>query len=102
VSSLDHNLEDLENHLFEFEQRIAYTYSILSLDEKKCIGCLYIRPTTAKEFSCRVDFWFRDDAKEYEDEFYVWLQGWLKSFWKLDDPCFPGRSLSWAQYNKYL
>ncbi len=98
VSGLDHNLKDLENHLREFKEKEAYTYSILTLDEKKCIGCLYIRPTSIIEFSARVDFWFRDDSKKYEDEFYIWLQEWLKTYWKLENPCFPGRSISWDEY----
>ncbi len=98
VTDLEHNLKDLKNHLREFEDKEAYTYSILSLDEEKCIGCLYIRPTPIKEYNARVDFWFSDDSKDYEEEFYTWLESWLKSFWKLDNPCFPGRSESWDSY----
>jgi len=98
VLGLDHNLKDLENHLREFQGKEAYTYSILSLDEKKCIGCLYIRPTPIKEYSARVDFWFRDDSISYESEFYIWLQNWLNTFWKLENACFPGRSEPWDSY----
>jgi hypothetical protein len=98
VGSLDHNLKDLENHLKEFEESKAFTYSILSLERDKCLGCLYIRPILTEDYSCRVDFWFRDDSKEHEDEFYLWLQQWLEDSWKLVRVCFPGRSISWNEY----
>jgi hypothetical protein len=100
VADLNGNLKDLENHLREFEEREAYTYSILSLDESRCIGCLYIRPTPAKEFSARVDFWFTDENKEFEREFLFWLQVWLTRDWKFKTPCFPGRSITWDEYYK--
>lgn len=102
VTSLEQNLKDLENHLREFENKEAFTYSILTLDKQKCIGCLYIRPTQIKKYSARVDFWFRDDSKNYEEEFYIWIQSWLKISWKLEEACFPGRSETWESYYKKL
>lgn len=96
VSSLEHNLKDLENHYNEFIEGIAYTYSILESDEK-CIGCLYIRPSKNIKFNTRVDFWFRDSHKENEKEFFEWLIFWLETQWGLK-ACYPGRSISWEDY----
>lgn len=98
VSSIAQNLCDLKKHFDEFQKREAYTYSILNKDGSKCLGCLYIRPTKIKEYSARVDFWFRDDSKAYENEFYVWLKNWLISYWCLENSIFPGRSHSWKEY----
>ena len=64
VGSLEHNLEDLVNHFKEFQNREAFTYSILSYSGDKCLGCLYIRPTEIEEYSAKIDFWFRDDSKK--------------------------------------
>ena len=102
VSSLEHNLKDLENHLREFNEKEAFTYTLLSKDERTCLGCLYIRPSKAKEFDCRVDFWFRNSHKELESDFYKWLQTWLLDEWSFDNVAFPGRSISWNEYYEVL
>lgn len=42
--TLENNLEDLEWHDMEHQDRIAFTYTVLSPDEKECLGCIYIKP----------------------------------------------------------
>ena len=91
-------MKELENHFEEFQNREAYTYSILNRNGDKCIGCLYIRPTEISLFSARVDFWFRDDSKKFEAEFSEWLKNWLMNEWGLTNCTFPGRSISWEDY----
>ena len=98
VGSLEHNLKDLENHYREFDEKEAYTYTLLSKDETICLGCLYIRPCKAREFDCRVDFWFRNSHKELESNFYKWLQTWLKDIWSFKNVAYPGRSITWNEY----
>lgn len=98
VNSIAENLQDLKNHFIEFENREAYTYSILRKNGKKCLGCLYISPTKIEEYSARIDFWFRDDSKEFENEFYEWIKIWLVNHWSLENCVFPGRTHLWQDY----
>jgi len=98
VDDLDYNLKDLENHLREFNEREAYTYTILNLEKNLCIGCVYIRPCPIEEYDCRVDFWFRDSHKHFESEFLAWINQWLSESWDLTRAVFPGRTLSWKDY----
>ena len=101
VADLNSNLKDLENHLREFNEKEAYTYSILDLDKKLCLGCLYIRPTKSAQHDSRVDFWFRDSHKKFENEFFEWLKLWLNNHWQLE--CvFPGRSITWDEYYQLI
>ncbi|MDA9189380.1 hypothetical protein N9O57_00190 [bacterium] len=100
VSSLEDNLRDLKNHLKEFNESRAFTYTLLDLDEKTCVGCLYIRPSLASEFDCRVDFWFRNSHKLLEGSFYSWLKTWLNKEWGFIKIAFPGRSISWTEYDE--
>lgn len=93
------NLADLERHEREFTQRIAYAYTILSPDTITCIGCLYIRPTTAVQYDARVDFWFRDSHKNIESCFFDALQRWLHDDWQFATVAFPGRNITWDAYN---
>jgi len=96
--SPEQNLADLEKHYREFNKKIAYAYTILSPDQAICIGCLYIRPTYAKDYDARVDFWFRNSHKNLESQFFDELKMWLKNDWQFNKPAFPGRTISWKEY----
>ncbi|OIQ20051.1 MAG: hypothetical protein BM556_06065 [Bacteriovorax sp. MedPE-SWde] len=102
VTDLSYNLKDLENHHKEFLDREAFTYSILERGSDLCIGCLYIRPCSISEYDCRVDFWFRTGHTSHVEEFYQWLKKWLLEYWGFDKPVFPGRSISWNDYNTQM
>lgn len=61
-ATAEENLKDLERHIDEFENRVAYAYTVLTADESKCLGCVYINPIGKKgqpEYprGCRVAFW---------------------------------------------
>jgi hypothetical protein len=102
VFSLEQNLIDLENHYREFKEREAFTYTILNKDKNKCLGCLYIRPSKATQYNCRVDFWFRKTHKDMEDMFYTWVYNWLIQEWGFEKVAFPGRDITWDQYYEIL
>lgn len=42
--TLDGNRGDLEEHEREFHAREAFAYTVLSPDEARCEGCIYINP----------------------------------------------------------
>jgi hypothetical protein len=42
--SLTDNRADLARHADEHERRVAFTYTVLSPDRQRCLGCLYIKP----------------------------------------------------------
>lgn len=44
--TLADNLQDLEWHDQEHRECIAFTYTVLSPTEDKCLGCVYINPLT--------------------------------------------------------
>ena len=94
----EQNLNDLDRHYREFEESIAYAYTILSPDRKSCIGCLYIRPTPVVTFDTRVDFWFRNSHNYLESLFFDELKRWLKSEWQFSNALFPGRETTWEEY----
>jgi len=98
VSSLEKNLKDLNNHLKEFKEKEAFTYTILNPQKDLCIGCLYIRPTNSKQHDCRVDFWFRNSHKNLEPNFYSWLNNWLVTDWGFENIAYPGRNMEWEEY----
>jgi len=42
--TIEENLADLERHQKEFLSRKAFTYTVVSLDETRVLGCVYIDP----------------------------------------------------------
>lgn len=96
--SLELNLKDLERHYEEFLAKEAFAYTILDAEKSSVIGCLYIRPSENSCFEIRVDFWFRNSHKQFEEAFFSDLKAWLKSVWKFENPAFPGRTVSWEEY----
>jgi len=42
--TLEENLADLERHQQEFLSRKAFAYTVVSLDETRVLGCVYIDP----------------------------------------------------------
>lgn len=46
----------------------------------------------------RIDLWFCDDSKQFEEDFFIWIKGWLINFGEIDKFCFPGKLISWDSY----
>ena len=40
--TLEQNLMDLGWHQVEFQRRSSFTYTVVSLDGARCLGCVYI------------------------------------------------------------
>ena len=79
---------DLGWHQREFENGTSFAYTIMSLDEKECLGCLYLYPPgyrdeSSKDADVDVSFWVTQKA--YEQglcvKAYKVLDSWLKSTW---------------------
>jgi hypothetical protein len=77
--SLDENMGDMEMHWAEFEDRTAFTYSILDGDD--VIGCVYIYPDKAGEYDAHVRSWVRESRAEMDAVVWRSLSEWLISGW---------------------
>ncbi|MCT4508096.1 MAG: hypothetical protein N4A48_04930 [Tepidibacter sp.] len=62
--TIEENLEDLQRHQSEFLDRTAFTYTVMSLDEKICLGCVYINQSKQKNFDAEVYLWARESEIE--------------------------------------
>jgi hypothetical protein len=48
--TLEQDLIDLGWHQKEFQCRRSFAYTVMALDESRCLGCAYIEPTTRENF----------------------------------------------------
>ena len=104
--TLEEKLDDLERHQQEFLDRKAFAYTVVSLDEIKVLGCIYINPpqkySHIPEF---VEYWKKtgSDAIVYmwvrQNEFekgldeilYHTVRDWLNADWPFRKAAYPGR-----------
>lgn len=100
--TLEQNIADLERHEKEFYAREAFAYTVLSLDRKRCLGCVYIDPPSISEFDCEVYLWLRDDAIDLDHKLLNTVKKWLYKNWGMERVVFPGREIDWPEWNILL
>ena len=87
--SLTSNLEDLEMHARDFDQRAGFTYSVL--DGEEIIGCLYIYPTTDQAHDASIRSWVRKSRTEMDTAVYRAVTEWIREFWPFESPLYAPR-----------
>ncbi|HEX3732447.1 MAG TPA: hypothetical protein VHU91_05930 [Mycobacteriales bacterium] len=90
--TLEQDLIDLGWHQKEFQRRTAFAYTVMSLDETRCLGCVYFYPGAA---DAQVDAYTWVRAGEVETgldaELFAAVRSWLDDSWPFDRVRFPGR-----------
>ncbi len=57
--TFEQDLIDLGWHQKEFQMRRSFAFTVVTLDESEVVGCLYINPTTKKDFDASITMWVR-------------------------------------------
>lgn len=98
--TLQDNLRDLKRHQEDFERRRGFTYTMETPDGRRCLGCVYVYPCDRGSYDARVHYWVRDSEKALglEEELGAFLWLWLKEAWPFLRPVFPGREVSWRDW----
>ena len=78
--TLDENIADLERHEHEFSKREAFAYTVVTLDESRVLGCVYINPDNGKHDAV-VRLWVRDSEQELLDLLMDTVQAWVADAW---------------------
>jgi hypothetical protein len=91
--SLVQNLIDIGWHQKEFQRRTSFTYTVVSLDESICLGCIYIYPLDTEAYSAEVYYWVRKAAYDsgLEPILFSRIQEWLNESWPFQKVVFPFR-----------
>lgn len=84
--TIDDNRADLDGHQAEHETVEAFTYTVLSPDESRCLGCVYIKPNTIdllmpEDFDALVRFWVVPEAASdgFDTLLLADLRDWLRT-----------------------
>ena len=91
--TLDENLTDLERHQQEFLDRKAFAYTVVSLDETKVLGCLYINPPKKTGPDAVVVMWVRQTEydKGLDEILFSTVKDWISTQWPFKNVNYPGR-----------
>ena len=98
--TLRQNLIDLGWHEKEFQNRTSFAYTMVTLDESKVLGCVYFYPTDKSGYDAEIFMWvIESELKNGLDErLFNEVQKWLDIEWPFTNPAFPGRIISWDEY----
>jgi RimJ/RimL family protein N-acetyltransferase len=93
--TLKENLADLERHQQEFLDRKAFAYTVVSLDETKVLGCLYINPCPPEVNGpdAAIRMWVRQTEydKGFDEVLFNTVKDWINSDWPFRKVIYPGR-----------
>jgi len=99
--TLEANLVDLGWHQKEFQIRRSFTYTVVSLDGSKVLGCVYIHPTRKPGYDAEITFWAResDQSDPADRALEQAVRAWIAAEWPFANPAFPGRDIAWDEWN---
>ena len=95
--TLEQNLVDLGWHQREFQSSRSFAYTVVSLDETKVLGCVYINPTRKRGYDAQVFLWARESelGTDRDSKLFDAVNGWLAKEWPFKNAAFPGRKIDW-------
>ncbi|MGB8700490.1 MAG: hypothetical protein WCD18_13830 [Thermosynechococcaceae cyanobacterium] len=101
--SLEQDLIDLGWHQKEFQRRTSFAYTVMSLDEQRCLGCVYFYPTDcstdALHYDAQAIAWVRQSDLHLDVPLITAVKQWLSEAWPcLKSVAWPGRDLSWSDW----
>ena len=81
--SLEQDLIDLAWHQKEAQIGSTFTYAVMTLDESRLLGCVYIDPPMAEDTDADIRSWVRTDelGTGLESELEEFVIGWLGCSW---------------------
>ena len=101
--TIESNYEDLEYHENDFKERKSFTYTMRSVDDSRCIGCVYIYPWRGKVYDSQVYYWVIDSekVKGLDEKLGNFLRDWIENTWPIENPVFPGRDMTWEEWEAF-
>lgn len=99
--TLEQNLINLQRHQNEFNLKQAFTYTVFSLDQTTCLGCIYIIPPTRGDYDAEVWLWVRKELIDKLDQkLFRTVKKWLNEYWPFKKVAYPGREIDWNTWDR--
>ena len=95
--TLEQDLIDLGWHQKEFQRRSSFAYTVMSPDESRCLGCVYIYPADKTLVDAIVIMWARTGSDLHERLFKE-VRQWISTSWTFKHVAYPGLEISWSEW----
>jgi hypothetical protein len=94
-------MTDMETEQARFAQRKSFAYAVLTPDGKRERGCVYVQPSPVPGHDAVVRLWVTKAEYDagFDAELYAWVQGWMKKDWPFKKVAYPGRAISWNDWD---
>lgn len=81
--TIEQNIVDLGWHQKEFQLRSSFDYAVMSRDDARLLGCVYVDPPHVGGTDADVWFWARASelSSGLEDDLHSFLRRWLANDW---------------------
>ncbi|MBM3150790.1 MAG: GNAT family N-acetyltransferase [Chloroflexi bacterium] len=91
--TIEENLADLEQHQKEFLAREAFAYTVVSPDESRVLGCVYINPANEEDIDARIRMWVRESEceKGLDPVLFRAVKEWIEKEWPFKKVGYPER-----------
>jgi hypothetical protein len=101
--TLEEDLIDLGWHQREFTLGFSFAYTVMSLDESLCLGCVYFEPTAKADYDVMITMWVRASELEggLDRTLFKTVKQWVASDWPFSNPAYPGRDIPLAAWHAF-
>lgn len=91
--TIEENRADLEGHQREFLDRESFAYTVVSLDESRVLGCVYINPGRIEGIDAIVRMWVRQSEYDrgLDPILFREVKAWIGSAWPFSKVSYPDR-----------
>lgn len=98
--TIEEEKQGLEIHEEEFQKRLSFAYTIMNLDETKCLGCMYIYPSDNPNYDAIIMMWVRQSevANGLDEILFSSVKKWIQEKWPFKKVAYPGRDVSWDEF----
>lgn len=98
--TLEDNYTDLGEIQARFINRTSFAYTVLSLDEREVLGAVYFNPANKGGYDADITMWVSQSAKDkgLDSVLFDTVKAWAAKDWPFKNPGYPGREISWADW----
>jgi hypothetical protein len=99
--TMEDQAKDMAGEKSRFDSRKSFTYSVLTLDGSKELGCVYISPSRKQGYDAMVRIWVTKDQfdKGFEATLIPEVKTWLAGVWPFPRIAWPKREIAIEEWN---
>lgn len=92
-ATVESNRNDLERHAREFVDREGYAFTVLTPDQSRCVGCVYMNPvpTGPEGYGAALAYWVVADEldSDLDRDLVASLLDWIENDWPFSSLIMP-------------